>query len=108
MQAGGDRVEEMIRLHSTPVCRVKIHHVYRAVQYFILQYYHPPSLLLNLLDPKRSKGQDISLSARLVEKKLGFSAKIVSGHLPDGGDHISSGSWFLGLMVLQLMHNTQP
>ena len=45
VQVGGDRVEEMIRLHSTPVCNVKIQHVYREVQYFILQYYHPPSLL---------------------------------------------------------------
>ena len=31
VQAGGDRVEEMIRLHSTPVCNVKIQHVYREV-----------------------------------------------------------------------------
>ena len=42
---------------------------------------------------------------------------IVDGFLPvagfvfqkeNGGDHLSFFSWFLGLMVLQLMHNTQP
>ena len=37
----------------------------------------PTKPTLNLIDPKRSMGQDISLSARRSDANEGFSAKIL-------------------------------